>query len=148
MIDVEFDAEALQDALLDQANILRRALAERVQQKLSDEVLHVRSGALAGSILSSIENDESDLSVSIGSTGLSYAAIQEFGGKTAAHNIIAVNTKALAFITGGHKVFAKRVHHPGSSIPARSYLGSSLAEMRDEIKSGFKQIIIEALGQE
>lgn len=47
MIDVEFDAEALQDALLDQANILRSALAERVQQKLSDEVLHVRSGALA-----------------------------------------------------------------------------------------------------
>jgi phage gpG-like protein len=145
MIGVEFDAQAVQDALLGQADALRGALEARIQQKLSGEVLQIRSGALAASIISSIENDGSDTSVSISSTGVPYAAIQEFGGKTAAHDIIAVKAKALAFSMGGDQIFAKNVHHPGSTIPARSYLGSSLAEMRDDIESGFKQAILEVL---
>lgn len=147
MIDVEFDAQAVQDALLGQADALRGALEDRIQQKLSGEVLETRSGALAASIISSIENDGSDISVSISSTGVPYAAIQEFGGKTAAHDIVAVKAKALAFSMGGEQMFAKSVHHPGSTIPARSYLGSSLSEMSDEIESGFKQAILEALDQ-
>lgn len=89
MIDVEFDAQAVQHALLDQADALRSALEALIQQKLSGEVLEIRSGALAASIISSIENDGSDTSVSISSTGVRYAAIQEFGGKTAAHDIVA-----------------------------------------------------------
>lgn len=145
MIGAEFDTQAVQDALLGQADALRGALEARIQQKLSGEVLQTRSGALAASIVSSIENDGSDLSVSIASTGVPYAAIQEFGGKTAAHDIVAVKAKALAFSMGGADIFAKSVHHPGSTIPARSYLGSSLADMRDDIESGFKQAILEAL---
>jgi phage gpG-like protein len=147
MIEVELDAQAVQDALLGQADALRGALEARIQQKLSGEVLQTRSGALAASIISSIENDGSDTSVSISSTGVPYAAIQEFGGKTAAHDIAAVKAKALAFSMGGDQIFARSVHHPGSTIPARSYLGSSLVEMSDEIESGFKQAILEALGQ-
>ncbi len=145
MIDVEFDAQAVQDALLRQADALRGALEARIQQKLSGEVLQTRSGALAASIISSIENNGSDSSVSISSTGVPYAAIQEFGGKSAAHDIVAVRAKVLAFSAGGDQ--AKSVHHPGSTIPARSFLGSSLAEMSDEIESGFKQAILEGLGQ-
>jgi phage gpG-like protein len=145
MIDVEFDVQAVQDALLGQADALRGALEARIQQKLSGEVLQIRSGALAASIISSIENDGSDTSVSISSTGVPYAAIQEFGGKTAAHDIVAVKPKALAFSMGGDQIFAKSMHHPGSAIPARSYLGSSLAEMSDDIESGFKQAILDAL---
>ena len=101
MIGVEFDAQAVQDALLSQADALRGALEARIQQKLSGEVLQARSGALAASTLSSIENDGSDLSVSISSAGVPYAAIQEFGGKTAAHDIVAVKGKVLAFSAGG-----------------------------------------------
>jgi phage gpG-like protein len=147
MIDVEFDAQAMQDALLGQADALRGALEDRIQQKLSGEVLQTRSGALAASIISSIENNESETSVSILSTGVPYAAIQEFGGKTAAHDIVAVKAKALAFSMGGEQIFAKSVHHPGSTIPARSYLGSSLSEMSEDIESGFKQAVLDALDQ-
>jgi hypothetical protein len=46
---------------------------------------------------------------------------------------------------GGDHIFAKSVRHPGSTIPARSYLGSSFADMRDDIESGFKQAILEAV---
>ncbi len=147
MIDVEFDAQAMQDALLGQADALRGALEARIQQKLSGEVLQARSGALAASIISSIGIDGSATSVSISSAGVPYAAIQEFGGKTAAHEIVAVKGKALAFSAGGGEIFATSVHHPGSTIPARSYLGSSLAEMRGDLEAGFKQAILEALDQ-
>jgi phage gpG-like protein len=146
MIDFEFDMQAVQDALSGQADTLRIALEARIQQKLSGEVLQLRSGALSASIISSIRDDGDATSVSIASTGVPYAAIQEFGGKTAAHDIIAVRAKALAFSAGGDVAFARSVHHPGSTIPAHSYLGGSLAEMHDEIESGFKQAILEALG--
>ncbi|WGJ15639.1 hypothetical protein QEV83_05075 [Methylocapsa sp. D3K7] len=147
MTDVEFDAQVLQVRIFEQAQFLRDVLEARIRQKLAGDVLNSHSGSLAASIVSSIESDGADLSVSISSTGLAYAAIQEFGGKTAAHDIIATSAKALAFNVGGNQSFAKSVHHPGSVIPARSYLQSSLTEMRAEIESGFKQSVLEALAQ-
>src|SRR5262249_871008 len=145
MNDDGFDPQIVKDALIEQAGGFAAELEMRIQQKLTCEVLQVHSGALAASVFSSIGSDDSGTTISVSSTGVRYAAIQEFGGKTAAHEIIATNAKALAFRVGGDLVFAKRVQHPGSNIPARSYLGSSLAEMRDEIELGFKQAILEAL---
>jgi phage gpG-like protein len=141
-----FDPQAVQDALAEQAASFASELEARIQQKLTGEVLQVRSGALAASILSSVDSNESGTSISVSSTCVPYAAIQEYGGKTTAHEIIATNAKALAFRLGGDLVFAKHVNHPGSNIPARSYLASSLADMQDEIELGFKQAILDALG--
>lgn len=145
MMDIQFDIQAVHDALLEQANALKDVLEAQIQQKLSGDVLQLRSGTLLGSIVSSIENDGDEFSVSISSIGVPYAAIHEFGGKTSAHEIIARNTKALAFVARGHQVFAQQVHHPGSPIPARSYLVSSLTETQHDIMSGFKRSIVDAL---
>ncbi|VFU10251.1 hypothetical protein [Methylocella tundrae] len=147
MIEVTLDIGAVQDALVQEANALRNVLESRIQQKLSGGVLQTRSGALAASIQSSVEDDGSALTIVGYSSGVPYAAIQEFGGKTAAHDIVAVKAKALAFSAGGGQSFAKMVHHPGSTIPSRSYIGSSFAEMSDEIAAGLKQAALEALGQ-
>jgi hypothetical protein len=38
-------------------------------------------------------------------------------------------------MAGGALRFARKVEHPGSLIPERSYLRSSLDDMRDEILS-------------
>jgi len=93
--------------------------------------------------------DGNNITSSIGSN-VEYAAIQEFGGQTAAHDIVARNGKALAIGFGGKFfsagdfqavlqgtrgnyrkmktdlfiqengiIFRKKVHHPGSNIPAR-----------------------------
>jgi phage virion morphogenesis protein len=48
-----------------------------------------------------------------------YARIHQEGGKTAAHDIRPVQGRALRF----NGRFASRVHHPGSTIPARPYMG-------------------------
>jgi phage gpG-like protein len=147
MSDVVLHAARVQAALARQAEALRIALEARIQQKLSGQVLQLRSGALAASIASSIGENGSVVAVSTFSSGVAYAAIQELGGKTAAHEAIAVKAKALAFTAGGGEIFATRAHHPGSTIPARSYLGSSLSDMREDISAGFKQAVIKSLGQ-
>ncbi len=147
MIEAAFDAGAVQDALVEQADALCAALEARIQQKLSGEVLQTRTGALAASIQSSVEDDGSAVSIVASSAGAPYAAIQEFGGKTAAHDIVAIKGKALAFEASGGMAFAKSVHHPGSVIPARSFIGSSFAELSDEISGGLKQAVLDALGR-
>ena len=118
-----------------------------VRQKLSGGVLQSRTGALAASIAVDGPNASGDQVVTrLSSVGdLKYAAIQEYGGVTSPHDILPSRAKALAFLAGGEQVFAKVVHHPGSHIPERSYLRSSLADMADAIETGLKAAAIEAV---
>ncbi|QBR70663.1 hypothetical protein CU048_04535 [Beijerinckiaceae bacterium] len=147
MSEIDLDAQAVMDALIGEADALRDALESRIQRKLTGEILNARSGALADSIVSTLDAAGSAISVTTSSDGVPYAAIQEFGGKTAAYDIVAVKAKALCFGAGGGQVFARRVHHPGSTLPARSYLRSALSETRVQIESGFKEAVLKALGQ-
>jgi phage gpG-like protein len=138
---------ALSAALGAKAAELASALADLVRNdKLSGAVLNARSGALRGSIVSEVSTDGADLLASVGSTGdVKYAAIQEYGGKTAAHEILPVKARALAFMAGGALRFARKVKHPGSLIPERSYLRSSLEEMSGEIVAALTEAATEAL---
>jgi phage gpG-like protein len=146
MSDIEFDWDAVQSALLDRAENLRQALEDKIRQNLSGDILNVRSGALLASISSEAEDDGSGLAIEAGSAGVPYAAILEYGGKTAAHDIVAVKAKALAFIAGGAQRFARLVHHPGSTIKAYNYMGGALDDLEDEMTSGLKDAVLEALG--
>jgi hypothetical protein len=53
--------------------------------------------------------------------------------------------KALAFAIGGKQVFAARVNLPAVTLPERSYLRSSLAEMAGEIAEGLSDSVAEAM---
>ena len=63
-------------------------------------------------------NAFSDGSAIIGSN-LVYAGIHQWGGKTKAHDIKPRSGKALKFLG----IYRRLVHHPGSDIPARPFLG-------------------------
>jgi phage gpG-like protein len=79
-----------------------------------------RSGRLlqaSGRLAASIVPSHGATSATVG-TNVVYAAIHQFGGTTKPHVIEPRFKKALAF--GG--IFAKRVNHPGSRIPARPFL--------------------------
>jgi phage gpG-like protein len=126
---------ALRAALDAKASELAAALAEKVRsEKLAGAVLNARSGALQASIHANVSVDADGVLASVGSEGdVKYAAIQEYGGKTGAHDILPTKAEALAFVIGGALRFARKVEHPGSLIPARSYLRASLEDMSDEI---------------
>ena len=132
--------------LATKARELAAALVARVRDdKLSGQLLATGSGALKASIASEILNDGAMLTATVGSFGdVKYAAIQEYGGRTSAHEILPDKGQALAFLVGGMLRFARRVEHPGSTLPARSYLATSLEEARDEIVAGLTAAVTEA----
>ncbi len=127
--------DALRDALAAKAQTLADALADTIRSdKLSGQVLNARSGALRDSIGAEVASDGDGVIATVGSFGdVKYAAIQEYGGRTAAHEILPSKARVLAFVAGGATHFAARIEHPGSTIPERSYLRSSLEEQSDAI---------------
>jgi phage gpG-like protein len=138
--------DRVRQALASKANVLAVALEAKIQQKLSGGVLNTRSGALASSIIASVDESSADVAVRIGTSGdVKYAAIQEFGGTIPPHEIVPDKAKALAFVVGGKRVFAARVNLPAVTMPERSYLRSSLAEMAEEIREGLGETVLEAL---
>jgi hypothetical protein len=124
------------------AEDLRRHVAD---DKLSGQVLQVRSGTLKASIASEVVVDGDRVLARVYSSGdVKYAMIQEYGGRTGPHDILPVKARALAFLAGGRQVFAKIVHHPGSDIPERSYLRSGLDDLAALIAGELKSAALVA----
>jgi len=140
--------ERVREALSAKANALAADLQAKIQQKLAGTVLNAKSGALARSIVATIEDSSANVSVRIATSGdVKYAAIHEFGGTIPPHQIVPDKAKALAFAIGGKQIFAARVQIPTVTMPERSYLRSSLAEMADAIREELTEAAIEALAE-
>jgi phage gpG-like protein len=116
-------------------------------EKLSGQVLNRRTGALSDSIGSEVTSTTFPVRGAVFSRGVKYAAIHEYGGTTAPHVIMAKNAQALAFMMDGKMVFRRMVNHPGSVMPERSYMRSSVAENLNEITFAVRSAIIGALTQ-
>jgi phage gpG-like protein len=131
-----------------------RLLTHVKADKLSGQVLNVRTGRLRRSINMRMSDGLDGIYAAVG-TNVVYARPNEFGAVTSPHEIVAKNAKALAFIMGvsqgaggvgpGQMMFRKSVHHPGSKIPERSFLRSALADMRGEILDRIQQALNQAL---
>jgi phage virion morphogenesis protein len=78
-------------------------------------------------------------SVEVG-TNVVYAAIHQFGGKTAPHVIRPKNGKALMWPGLAHPV--KSVNHPGSDIPARPFLPDEHSLDFDEISDTLTRYLL------
>jgi hypothetical protein len=61
--------DRVRQALSSKANVLAIALEAKIQQKLSGGVLNMRSGALARSIIATVDESAADVSVRIGTSG-------------------------------------------------------------------------------
>jgi phage gpG-like protein len=136
----------MQARLQSKARDLAAALAAKVRdEKLSGGSLQTKTGALKTSISAKISSQDGVLTATIGSFGdVKYAAIQEYGGRTSAHEIVPDKAQALAFLVGGSLRFFHRVQHPGSTIPKHAYLQSSLDEASDEIVAELTSVATEA----
>jgi phage gpG-like protein len=122
-------------------------LEARVLDKLGGAVLQRRPGRLAAAQQAVVTSDGNAVSVGVGfdPQAVPYGAIQEFGGTTRAHLIAAKNGRALGFTVGDRLVFAKSVQHPGSAIPARSFLRAALAEMASDGSRALAASVEEAI---
>jgi hypothetical protein len=77
--------------------------------------------------------------------GVSYPAVHEFGARIPAHDIYPKNKGALKFQIGERTVFAKVVHHPGSTIPARAPIQSGIEDRIAEYGEAVSNAIVNAL---
>ena len=102
---------------------LAAALADKVRSdKLSGGVLNSRSGALAASIFADVVGDGESVTATVGSAGVPYAGIQEYGGKTAAHEI--VPDKARAGLRGRRAIALCAPRQPSGLTDPRALLSA------------------------
>lgn len=111
-------------------------LMRLVKRKLTNQVLNVRSGKLRDSIFQRVVEDRAGIHGHVASDGtVKYAGVHEWGGTINIPEIRPVSASALHFITkGGAEVFAKYARAHTVTMPERSYLRSSLRDMKDQIK--------------
>lgn len=138
MARLSYMPDKLRAAFLKKTYALAEKLKSKVQQNLTNKLLHIRTGKLVRSIFEQVTNSANEVSGRVYSSGVPYARIQEFGGQTKAHVIEAKNGKALVFQWKGKDVFFRRINHPGSTIKGAHYMGSAFAAMAPEIKQGYE----------
>lgn len=98
-------------------------------------------GALYNSIQMATIEEGGEIIGRVYSQGVPYALIQEEGGHTGPHTIVPRVASVLAFSGPAGLVFAKRVNHPGSLLPARPYASLALAQMRGEFEGGMRAAV-------
>jgi phage gpG-like protein len=108
---------------------LTQALATLVRAKLSGGVLNKRTGRLYNSIQSMLIENTTSIYGRVSTQGVPYAAIHEFGGIIKHPG----SSKFQAWQGPGGWVYTHMTRPHDIPIPQRSYMQSSLNDMRDEI---------------
>ena len=116
-------------------------LERLVKQKLSGQVLHVRTGVLRSSVNTRVQESAAAVTATVG-TNVKYARYHEFGVPHS-WEIRPKSARALAFQVGGQTIFAMGVTHP--PLPERSFLRSALREMQPAIKAGLSAAVGEVV---
>jgi phage gpG-like protein len=136
--------EAAKQRVVQEIDRLSQELRDRVQRKLSGEVLQRRSGRLAASIDVALTQSGGAIGASL-SIDVEYAAIHEYGGTIGARRILPQSARALAFPWKGQQRFFTRVELPAVTMPERSFLRSALDEMTPAIRAAIENAMREAM---
>jgi phage gpG-like protein len=140
MISVEVDASRAQlklaridqqtrTALRGEIVRLTQALATLVRAKLSGGVLNKRTGRLYNSVQSMLIENTTSIYGRVSTQGVPYAAIHEFGGIIQHPG----SSKFQAWQNAGAWVYTHMTRAHDITMPERSYMRSSLADMQAEI---------------
>lgn len=138
------------DALVAKVGALDLQLEAKVKNKLSGAVLQVKTGALRRSIFSTVEDQGNAVYGVVASSGdVKYAAIHEFGfsGTEAVKAHVRQISQAFGKPLKNAIAVQVRAFDRKMDMPQRSFLRSSLAEMKDAITQGLQQAVREAVNQ-
>ena len=131
-------------------------LRDQVRNNILDRFKVTRMGLLWLSVQAQLIEEIGSVTGRVFIDGVPYAAIQEYGGTTSPHEILPVNGTMLAFMAPASMgfssgdmmnglVFAKKVNHPGSRIPERSYARLALVQTRPIFENGIRAAVNSAL---
>lgn len=109
-----------------------RLLRHIKEEKLTGQVLKVRSGTLRRSIAQRVTDNGAAIVGEV-STPLVYAPPHEFGVMMKARIVEAKRVSALKFQFNGKTMFRKRVTIPAYRMPERSFMRSALEDLQGSI---------------
>lgn len=128
---------------------LTKQLADRVRSKLAPGALFKTTDHILPAVKSEMVEDSKSIRgrVYIDSNLFPNIVAHTLESGSRAHDIEAVNAPALVFFWEklGMVVAFKKVHHPG--FAGRSYMQSSLDELRDELIGEVRDAVIDGLRQ-
>lgn len=146
--------DRLRAALRTKVTALALKLEAKVKGKLTNDVLNVKTGNLRRSIHSSVDASGDAVTGKVASSGdVKYAAIHEYGGviKHPGGTAYFVGKDGLAHFVSNKIAFAygnwKRTQPHSVTMPERSFLRSSLTDMKEEITDGLNQTVMDVLKQ-
>ncbi len=142
LAQIETRRAALFAALVERINYWDQRLQQRIQQKLSGEVLHQRSGKLKRSIeVIPAVADEAAGTISgrvVGAGGPAwYGKLHEFGGT------FAVKASTRRHVSKAHIRVIVKAHTV--TFPERSFMRSSQAELKPDILAGLQDTVYKVL---
>jgi HK97 gp10 family phage protein len=128
--------------------MLSLKLAQKVMaDKLSGQVLKVRTGTLLRSITSRVDAGDTNVSGIVG-TNVAYAHRHEYGfqGTEQVKEHLRTITQAFGHeIKAGSATFTVHAHSRKVNYPEHSFLRSALSEMEGEIKTTLEQSVRDAI---
>jgi phage gpG-like protein len=127
-----------------EAERLGRVLHDRIDRKLSGEVINRRSGRLAASVRVAVERQGFAIAAKA-TADAPYAAIHEYGGQLPPRSVLPQAARALAFPWRGQQRFFRRVSLPAVTMPERSFLRAALAELEPEIRAALENALRQAV---
>ena len=135
----------MQAALRKTVRRLALQLLSASKNKLSDDVLHVRTGRLRRSVNQRVEKDGHAVTGVVGSNVV-YAKRQEYGftGTESVRAHLRMVTKVFGKSVMPHQV-SVRTFTRNINYPAHSFLRSALEEMRPQIEAEMAKALSEAM---
>lgn len=135
---------AIRDRLIKAQKVNGITLADHViANKLSGQVLKVRTNRLRGSIHDDLRETDTEVSTSVG-TNVEYARIHEFGltGTVQVKEHLRTVTQAFGRPISPRQVTV-RSHPMNMRMPERSFLRSALRDKRDEAMARIRKAVDE-----
>ena len=117
-------------------------LQAAVEAKLDGGAVRAGSGRLRSAVTVAV--DESSAEVGLDLAAAPYGAALEFGASIPAQLMAAKTARALAFVVGGNKVFAKQVMRPAFTLAPHSFLRAALEETRSGLLAQLDDAVSEA----
>lgn len=127
--------EAVRGELLDVMQVLDEALVGDAEDHAPD-----KTGNLRAHIKGAVRASARRITASA-TARAKYAAILEWGGTIAAHDILPKSKEVEKFLIGGAETFAKVVHHPASKMPRLYYMHAALDDLESEIIAGMESAV-------
>ncbi len=131
--------DAFKAGLADVAAATAVALLSTAQDESSGLVLHSISGAYRAGLAATVTAAGDGVAAALTASG-PQVGLLEYGGTTAAHDILPVNAKALRFGGGAGEVYAAIVHDPGATIGEHPVLRGALAAVAGEAEAGLDAV--------